>query len=459
MRLPILIFLASLFTTQLSGQVYFSKNQVLEDLATLKTTLEEAHPNLFAYTTKYDFEALYHELKNQIHGDSVSLLRTTGVFQQLSAIVNNGHTYVDFPIQPYVRYLQEGGTLFPLEITFEDGKAYVRKDWSPNAAIQPGDEVVSINGRFMDEITAEIYPYISAERPYFKLAKIEFYSFPRYYWQVFGKQDSYRVRIKNRAGVRTVVLQSIDANADFESKRTEIYQSERQLKYFDQVAYLNPGAFSGNEPEFQSFIDSVFVDIKQQKSRHLIIDLRNNTGGNDSFSDYMVSYFADKPFRWCSDFEIRSSKLLKELTRKYNDTTTTYNKEILSKRDGEVYAPALKLYQPQPAQKRYKGKIYVLVNRLSISQSTVTAAQIKDYGWGMIVGEETGEYPSLYASVLQYPLPNTSIVVTISKGRITRVSGSRREEGLIPDILIRDHLLDENDEILDELLKMIGQEE
>ena len=100
-------------------------------------------------------------------------------------------------------------------------------------------------------------------------------------------------------------------------------------------------------------------------------------------------------------------------------------------------------------------KVYVLVNRQSHSQATVTAAQIQDYGFATIVGEETGEYPSLYASIFQFKLPNTQIPVNVSKGKIVRVNGSTAETGVIPDIYIKDHLLDEEDEILEGLLKQI----
>ena len=98
----------------------------------------------------------------------------------------------------------------------------------------------------------------------------------------------------------------------------------------------------------------------------------------------------------------------------------------------------------------------MLSNRQSHSQSAVTAAQIQDYGFGIIVGEETGDYPSLYASQFQYTLPTTGIPVKVSKGRIVRVNGSAEEEGVIPDIFIKDYLLDEKDEILEGLLKRIG---
>lgn len=86
----------------------------------------------------------------------------------------------------------------------------------------------------------------------------------------------------------------------------------------------------------------------------------------------------------------------------------------------------------------------------------MAAAQIQDYGFGTIVGEETGEYPTLYASIFPYTLPNTGITVTISKGYIVRVNGSEELRGVMPDILINDYLRDDEDEILSSLLNQIS---
>jgi C-terminal processing protease CtpA/Prc len=96
-----------------------------------------------------------------------------------------------------------------------------------------------------------------------------------------------------------------------------------------------------------------------------------------------------------------------------------------------------------------------LVNRQSYSQSTVTAAQIQDYGFGQVVGEETAEHPNLFASIFTYELPKTGIRVDVPKGKIQRVNGVDDNKGVIPDILIADHLLDEEDEILEGLLKQL----
>ena len=45
----------------------------------------------------------------------------------------------------------------------------------------------------------------------------------------------------------------------------------------------------------------------------------------------------------------------------------------------------------------------------------------------------------------------------MAKGYIFRLNGTKKPEGVIPDIFIKDHLLDENDEILDGLLKKVWE--
>ncbi|MEO0900510.1 MAG: S41 family peptidase [Bacteroidota bacterium] len=450
-----LLAFLSVFSISCFGQVQFSKKEVVDDLKTLRTSLEETHYNLYAYTSKGDFEKTYQKIKGEIQQDSLGLLEVTNLFQVLVSAVNNGHTFIDFPAQSYIGYAQSGGTLFPLEIVFEEGKSFIRKNWSANTELEAGLEILSINGKSIEEIKTRIYPQISAERPYFKDAKIEFYSFPRYYWQVFGKQDGFTVEVKKGETIKKHELEPISVLDGFEAKRTEIFISERELKFVQSTAYLNPGAFSGDEDAYRAFIDSSFVEIKKMNSKNLIIDLRNNTGGNDSFGDYLVSHIANKPFKWCSSFRVKTSQRLKEFTRKNSDSTKAYAKAHLNNKDGEIYAPELPLYKPQSKDKRFDGKVYVLVNRQSYSQSAVTAAQIQDYNWGTIVGEETGEYPSLYASIFQYALPHTGIMVNVSKGHIVRVNGSEKEEGVMPDIFIRDHLIDDTDEILEVLLERL----
>ncbi len=441
------------------AQNHFSKQQVLEDMDYLMTSLEEAHYDLYAYTSKDEFDRNYNAVRNAIAKDSFNLLEATSTMQSVISAANNGHTEIGFPGQSYGDYIYDHkGTLFPMELAFEDSKALVRKNWSGNSDINVGAEVLSINGLPMKEVLSRIYPLVSAERPYFKNAKIELFSFPRYYWQAFGKQDKFNVEVRSGGTTQNYQLEAISGLEGYEMRRNEVvdFIPKRKLKFFADAAYLNPGNFSGDEPKYRKFIDSAFVVIRNRESKNLILDLRNNLGGDDPFSDYLVSYIADQPFAWTSKFTLKSSAFLKEHVRQHNDTTSAYWQEFLHRKNGEIYEYEYQPYQPQPIRKRFKGDVYVLVNRQSHSMAAVTAAQIQDYGFATVVGEETGDYASLYASVFRYQLPNTGITVQASKGYIVRVNGSTKEEGVIPDIFIKDHLLDEKDEILEGLLMQIN---
>lgn len=455
----LLCTLASLFSAFCSfGQApTFPREAVVEDLEYLYTSLKDAHYNLFAYTSQQEFDTAFQKIKGSIDRDSLNLLEATSTFQRLISVAGNGHTEIDFPAQSYMEYAYGGGTLFPLELAFEDEKSLVRKNWSGNEQIRAGDQVVSINGMPVAEVLARIYPQISAERPYFKNTKLELFSFPRYYWQAFGEQEDFEVAIQSGDRIQKHHLPAVPVIEGYEMKRTETvdFNPAREFKFIGDAAYLNPGNLSGEEGPYQKFIDSAFARIKDRKARDLIVDLRNNLGGDDTFSDYLVSYFADKPFKWNSSFTLRTSALLKEHIRKNFDTTRTFWQEALRRENGEIYAYDFEPYQPQPGPQRFTGNVYVLVNRQSHSQSAVTAAQIQDYGFGTIVGEETGDYPTLYASVFRFPLPNTGVSVQVAKGYIVRVNGSTKEEGVIPDLFIRDHLLDEKDEILEGLLRKL----
>jgi len=455
MRTKLVAYFLLIASLSVSAQSKFGKDQVLSDLDFLRESVEDVHYNVFAYVTEDQLDSAYQQVRSSVKKDSLNLLEVTTLYQQFISAIRNGHTEIPFPGQSYGEYAYAGGTLLPLDVAFEDGKVLIRKNWSENEDIKVGSELLSVNGVPMAEILKKIYPQISAERRYFKHVKIELYSFPRLYWQVYGEEAKFEVEIQTDEKVEMYNLEAVNLIEAYEMKREEVLNARKELRFIQDAAYLNPGNFSGDESRYQNFIDSAFYQIRDHSTEILIIDLRNNGGGNDLFSDYLVSYLADKPFTWNSSFTIKSSQFLKQHVREYNDTTNTYFREILDHDDGEIYAPEPAFYHPQPLDKRFQGKVYVLINRQSHSQSAVTAAQIQDYHFGTLVGEETGDYATLYASQFSYTLPRTGVPVNVSKGLIVRVNGSMEEEGVIPDIFIRDHLVDDKDEVLEQLLMII----
>ncbi|PVY39697.1 S41 family peptidase [Pontibacter virosus] len=435
--------------------IKFAATDVKADMAYAYETLQKAHYNLFAYVSKSAYDAAYDDLLKSIRKDSLSMLETTMLMQRLLAIGDVGHCEVDFPAASYITYATQGGTVFPLELAFENGKAFVRRSYTSDSSIRAGDQLLQLNGKPIRKIQAAIHPYLSAERPYFKDAKLEFWSFPRYYWAVFGQQEAFKIKVRHASGKRsTHTLKPVTVMGYEASRGGEILRSERSFRLTEEVAYLHPGPFSSpeadGEEQFKAFVDSAFADINAHQARFLILDLRNNAGGHNTYSDYLISYFADKPFRWFSDFTVKTSEVLKQQTRKQypNAIPDDYTRQILESADGVTFAYAQTMQQPMPEAQRFKGKVYVLVNRQSYSMAAVSGALIQDYGFGEIVGEETGDTPTLYAAQFSFQLPRTSVELKVPKGYIVRPNGDEQLAGLIPDHVVRDHLLDDDDEVL-----------
>jgi hypothetical protein len=150
----------------------FSKEDVMSDLEYLRTSLDEAHIDLYAYTTKEAFNKNFENVKDEIQKDSLSLFEVTNLFRRVVVQANNAHTTIDFPVKDYFDHIYSGGTNFPLELVVVNQKVLIRKNWSSNKEIKIGAELKSINGKTIEEILNRIYQQIPAERLYFKNAQL-----------------------------------------------------------------------------------------------------------------------------------------------------------------------------------------------------------------------------------------------------------------------------------------------
>ncbi len=112
-------------------------------------------------------------------------------------------------------------------------------------------------------------------------------------------------------------------------------------------------------------------------------------------------------------------------------------------------------YQPRNDSLRFEGNVYVLINRFSFSEAIVVSAMIQDYGFGKLIGEQTS--PVMYGNARQFKLPNTQMTVTFPAAYFIRVNGDTSLNGTIPDYMVKDDLLTEDDEILDYVLKLIKE--
>ena len=478
MKKNFLIILILITIQNSFGQVSqkYSAEQVKQDFKYLYSTLEESHYNLFVNTPKEKYDKEYRKIYNSIK-DSLNILEVYRIFQPFVALSKLGHCYCDNSLvgDVYGDYLGKGGTLFPINITVNNNKMMVVDDYSDVKGTTKGDELVSINGKPSKSILDYIYSLLSGEDNYYINTRIDLFTFPRLYWLMNGSCDSFSIQIRNQKNeLIHLKISAINAGKyeDLQAGKKQIFNSGRKFKLIDDIAYIQPGPFlntngddnlanvkSFEKGEFLAFIDSAFAAIHKAKSKYLIIDIRDNIGGSSTFSDEMLAYIADKPFKFCSKFSVKTSEITKEYWKQVDDTSLNYLKTpILNVPNGKTFNVAVPEHDFRKDSLRFRGKVYVLINRYSYSQATDVAAQVQDYKFGVLVGEKTSDLTSNYGATHQFELPNTKMAVIYPKAFIIRPNGDTRFEGVTPDIPVKDNIFTDKDEILDYTLDLIKKE-
>jgi C-terminal processing protease CtpA/Prc len=452
----------------------YSAMEVKTDLEYLRKTMEASNYDFYALTNKTIMDSAYAGILNSIE-DSLTYLQVFRLFQPYVVMAKMSHCYLAYPWNEYEKYNKLGGTVFPLRLYFNDGKVFVRANFSKNELVEENDEIVSFDGKPIHEMMDKMYWFISGPTEYFKNSQIEQREFARLFWFFFDKQNEFSLKIRKKDGQElTITLLSILGNEFEEKMKTQksLLQFKRGFRIIEDLAYLHPGHFLNDIPfdpsnpalfdntEFCRFTDSAFHFFNRMKAKSLIIDLRYNPGGDNSFSDYMISYIADKPFSFTSKFSIKTSQITKEWWKKVDAPEhQELKKQIMSLENGTYFNAQIPLINPHPDSIRYKGNVYVIINRYSYSNTSSVASIIQDYKFGEIVGEETAEVVSSYGGVHSFELPNTNWNVVYPKALGVRPNGDASQRGVIPDYPIDEDIFTDTDEVLEYTLNLIKNED
>ena len=422
----------------------YSPAALRAELAHLYDSLQSVHVDLFVHRAKSDYDERFDASLRAIDRP----LRRLDVVRLLMPFVaygRIGHAKIDFPIQDYIAYYQAGGTLLPLDIAFRDRRPLLAHAYVDHPALAPGREVLRINERPISDWLDRTGRFVSAERPYMVNAQLES-MFPRLVWLAEGRINQYSVTLRTKDGAEvTVELQPQSVAVIEEAKAAREAEAHRRTARMldDTTAYLRPGPFyaKSSEESLESvvaFYDAAFADFIGADAQHLIVDLRDNPGGDNSFSDPMIAWFANRPFRFASRYVLKASPqtrgVLDELAARYPDGISAQMKTAMGAHDdGERFEFEIPKVSPRSGE-RFTGRVWALINRHSYSNATTVAAIIQDNGFGTLVGEETADLPTSYASSAQFTLPVTGLAVTYPKGYFVRPSGDTALQGVRPDI-------------------------
>jgi len=427
------------------------------DLVHLYETLQRAHFDLYARVTKVAYDQYYAATMASI-GRPASRDEIAALLGRFVAFGRVAHARIDASYDAFDRYEAAGGMVFPLSLRFRDDRVFVADNLSELEDIHRGDEILSLDGKPIAAWVERAARNVAADTPYMAHSLME-RDFPELLWLEAGPVESFAVTFRDAAGrtVEKVIVartaKQIRAASSERPRRLELSRSERVARMLDgRTAYLRPGPFYNSDPgatdpydnaAFRRFIDSAFQGFLEARADRLVIDLRDNPGGDSSFSDLMVSWFASRPFKFTSAFDIRVS----EEAIASNDRRLTVEPaggESISRKFAAAYARArpgdtitfdVPLSEPR-SEPRFKGRVYVLVNRRSYSNAVAVAALVQDYGFGKILGEETSDLATTFGAMETFRLPRTGLLVGFPKAFIVRPSGNLAPRGVVPDVAI-----------------------
>ncbi|MEM7360183.1 MAG: S41 family peptidase [Pseudomonadota bacterium] len=445
--------------------------QIKEDLTELFSGLEQAHVNLYANIDEQQYKQYFEQAISEINRP-MTISETQVLLQKFVALGKVAHAKINFPDAEFTAYREAAGKTFPVYLQRVAGRWYVDDNYS-SSEIPAKAELVAIDGEPMEQVFQAIRAHISADTEDIAASLLEF-QLPQYLWLIHGAREFYDLELSVNGDtelVRVATLTRGELEQRFAQKKEQESEQDRAPRVSemldDNIAYIRPGPFYNiQNPQdpwdasaFKVFVDDSFAQFIEAGAEDLIIDLRENPGGDNSFSDALIAWFADKPFRFASTFRVKSSPQAQEsngarvAARAEKDQVSDsfrLDKLFKSTPHGEVFDFEISLAEPK-ADKRFGGNIYALVNKHSYSNAVSVAAIIQDYGFGVVVGQSTTDFATTYGAMESFELSHSKIKVGFPKALIIRPNGDQTPGPVIPDLQLEQSLGEEGDTVLAKL--------
>lgn len=457
----------------------YTAEQLQEDFTLLQTALEEGHAGLYFYTPKEEMDNLFDHLFAGLD-HPMTELEYYGYLAPLIAEINDGHTGMMFS-QDYDKYLQNQPVLMPFKLLFIDGRTFLFRNYSEDEDVELGGEVVSINGHPMSEILEKMLAVQPSDgynvtSKYKRMENTT--TFGRGYTRFYGITTSFHIVYLSPADgikkeIRVKGLKQEELMQIFSQRYPEVARDllPIELEYRGDVAILTIrtfsfGAYRTAKISFPHFLKKTFRELSDKNMPYLIIDLRDNGGGEDLWGRLLFSYLMDKPYMYYDHLEVNRitfsflaqtdapdiAKMLQKNTRK--NERGTYDILVHSN-----------LGEQKPLKPTFLGKVYVLINGRSFSGSGETTSLMHFHKKAVFVGEECGAgyYGNTSGLMPTLILPHTKLRVRIPMVRYhMAVSGyDHPDRGIFPDYpftrTIEDHLNGKDTE-MDYVLDLIEKQ-
>ncbi len=422
-----------------------------QDATIIKDAILKMHPAIGLYRPKVYYENLFEKFISSLT-DSLTekqfRIRIKTIFDELHC----GHTEVTYS-KAFNKAIKPMKLNFlPYYLVAIDNKLYSVMAVNPkkDSAIKQGSEILKINNVPTDSILNYSRRMISADGFVTTSKNLFITTGVNYFYpSLFGRPDSFLIETKKADVIKTQNLKACNLKTlpilpvglkedSLLRKHKRANISEGYIGNDKKVFVLKVKSFKSSR--YKKVYRKAFRSLRKNKTEHLVIDLRNNGGGNLENSYRLIKYLLDseqtvtlkshvknypekKYTRGNLAFKITKFVLRTTGEKKVNGDSTWFTEKVTPYK-----------------KKHYNGKVYVLINGGTFSASCVVASYLKESKRAIIIGSESGgTNEGCNAGITPYyTLPNTKLKVRVPAFRIIHnINPTLTGHGILPDYQIK----------------------
>lgn len=400
-----------------------SVESLQKDYNLIETIFRKVHPGTYRYLTEEELTANLARLKQRF-SEALSTAEAYLAINEFTATIRCEHTASPLYNQsaPVSSMLHLGRDKLPFTFRWRNDRMIVLQDATADRVLPPGSEVLAINGVPAGEILHTLRKYIGSDGP--SVDPVDgMLSLRGYPWRLETFDAVYHlvypipttgislsiqtgadtepvtkavepVRRKDRAAILT------SRYADFPAIADDLWNLEIKK---DRTAVLTVGDFTGFgvgalKLDYEVFFANAFRQIAAAEVDKLIVDVRENQGGNDPIVLELSSYFDYKANKQPA-FEGRMRyRTFPSSLRPYVKTWGESVPEFFEPKPGKpddtgqyyVYPRAFTGRPTKTKPDAFTGEVVFLTSRINASLGFYLANNVRRNGMGKILGETTG---------------------------------------------------------------------
>jgi len=443
-----------------------SKEAMIKDFEVFQDIFEQANSGLYKYHSKEKIDSVFSVNKNKIT-DTTSYREFYNIIFEVVDFSGSSHNYLDYPSTIKKGFYTQNLS-FPIPIKYISGKIYTNIKYGE---IPLGSEIIAVNGIQAEDFIEDVSKYTTTDgfNKTGKYAFLETSYLPLYVYLAYGEQENFEIEYKFEEKIQKKKLPAITYNQFYKiySKRyIPKYEERKSAIDFHYLQDIKTGLLSvhtfglgGPETEkhkeYAKFLEKVFQDLKDKNIENLIVDIRDNGGGNDPNDILLFSYLTDRKFHENIEafitttedipmkeyFSIQNIDVLKEMVKESKETFTIH-------KNGKYYLDPELNPEWEPNKNAFQGNIYLLIDPFVASAGSLFASMIKSDEKAVVIGQETlgGYYGHTGHLSVEYILPNSEFVLSFSvvdlKQDVKKLPDQKIGEGVKPNFTVEPSIND-----------------